>query len=426
MKRTLLLLLLFSPILLSAQQNVGINVDTPKYELDVRVDGPSNVAPLTQIATASEEHFLRLFPGHDDDPKPFMVFHEEDTFRIARSNKVFGDFKELLTIRPNGNTGIGQPYPQYRLDVAGNIRSESLMGVGDRNIVVGPDGEIKIGPSGADTDWTDGGSSIYNLTQTIGVGTMLPTGKLEVRNAIGDGLEGAIKIFTADPPLNSTEMVISGNTIDSKGKDQPLPLEILGLHSSDLTMVKGGGNVGVNTPADPMHKMTVSGFPIDLQDEPINSPSSLLIHSFEENDHRMIFDGKNIMTVHDPMHLNAYGDQPVAIGSQDVAAGYMLSVAGKVMAEEMMVQLRASWPDYVFDDTYELRNLNELRDYIQDEKHLPGIPAASEVETSGLELGEMQRKMMEKIEELTLYILELHDRVDFLEQENKALQMSSH
>ena len=64
-----------------------------------------------------------------------------------------------------------------------------------------------------------------------------------------------------------------------------------------------------------------------------------------------------------------------------------------------------------FGPEYQKKSLDELEVYIKENKHLPNIPSASQIEKDGLEVGEMQRKMMEKIEELTLYIIELKKRM---------------
>jgi hypothetical protein len=109
----------------------------------------------------------------------------------------------------------------------------------------------------------------------------------------------------------------------------------------------------------------------------------------------------------------------VAIGAVvPAASAYKLTVTGKVICEELKVQLQGAWPDYVFKDTYKLMPLRDLRNFIGINNHLPNIPAASELEKSGIEVGDMQRKMMEKIEELTLYILQLEEKVDKLQQQN--------
>jgi hypothetical protein len=112
------------------------------------------------------------------------------------------------------------------------------------------------------------------------------------------------------------------------------------------------------------------------------------------------------------IYVNPTGQ--VSIGTATPATGYMVSVNGKVMVEELKVQLSGNWPDYVFSDKYKMKSFNELRSYIAENKHLPNIPAAAEVEKSGLEVGEMQRKMMEKIEELTLYVLQLEEKINDL------------
>ncbi|MBP7399550.1 MAG: hypothetical protein KA954_08185, partial [Chitinophagales bacterium] len=109
----------------------------------------------------------------------------------------------------------------------------------------------------------------------------------------------------------------------------------------------------------------------------------------------------------------------VHIGASDAAAtGYLLAVDGKVICEELKVQLSESWPDYVFGENHQLMNLYDLEKSIQSNKHLPGVPSAKEIETDGLAVGEMQRVMMEKIEELTLYIIQLQKQIDELQAEN--------
>ncbi len=96
-------------------------------------------------------------------------------------------------------------------------------------------------------------------------------------------------------------------------------------------------------------------------------------------------------------------------------SGYKLGVGGKVICEELKVKLQAGgWPDYVFADDYKLPLLTEVEKFIQANKHLPNIPAASEVEKEGLEIGDMQKRMMEKLEELTLYIIQQQKEIEAL------------
>lgn len=90
---------------------------------------------------------------------------------------------------------------------------------------------------------------------------------------------------------------------------------------------------------------------------------------------------------------------------------------GKVFATEVEVLLASQFPDYVFAKDYDLMSLGELRSYIETNNKLPNIPSAEEMDGS-LAIGEMVRLQMEKIEELTLYVLELQKEIEAL-KENK-------
>lgn len=99
-----------------------------------------------------------------------------------------------------------------------------------------------------------------------------------------------------------------------------------------------------------------------------------------------------------------------------------LYINGSAIAEEVVVKLQANWPDYVFEKGYELTPLADVEQYIQENKHLPGVATAQEVATDGLELGKTQKAQMEKIEELYLHMIALEKRINSLETENQALK----
>lgn len=115
-----------------------------------------------------------------------------------------------------------------------------------------------------------------------------------------------------------------------------------------------------------------------------------------------------------------YVNGAVSIGTAVPATGYALSVDGKVMCEEIRVELQSSWPDYVFTDDYKLLSIKEMEQHIIKHNHLPGIPSADEIEkTGGIDVGSMQIKMMEKIEELSLYIIQLEKKIEKIESAKK-------
>jgi hypothetical protein len=102
----------------------------------------------------------------------------------------------------------------------------------------------------------------------------------------------------------------------------------------------------------------------------------------------------------------------VGIGTNNPT--YKLSVLGNIRSTEVVVE--TGWADYVFDKNYRLRSLDEVEKFIQQNKHLPNIPSAKEVEEKGLHLGDVQKRMMEKIEELTLYVIELKKEITSLKK----------
>ena len=124
-----------------------------------------------------------------------------------------------------------------------------------------------------------------------------------------------------------------------------------------------------------------------------------------------------------------YMSGDLRIATTTAATGYALSINGKVACEEVLVQDMASWPDYVFKSDYNLMNLETLEQSIQENGHLPGLPSAAEIETNGLHLGNMQKQVVEKVEELTLYTIqqgkmlqELKKEIDALKAENASLK----
>ena len=112
----------------------------------------------------------------------------------------------------------------------------------------------------------------------------------------------------------------------------------------------------------------------------------------------------------------------VMIGIGNPTAGYSLSVNGKIISEEVRVEADVSWPDYVFEKDYELPSVLQLEEFINEHKHLPNIPAAKQVKKEGIALGDMNKRLLEKIEELTLYIIQQEKKLQSLQQQMEAIQ----
>lgn len=129
------------------------------------------------------------------------------------------------------------------------------------------------------------------------------------------------------------------------------------------------------------------------------------------------------------LHLNSwyndygniyYYDTPLVITAYSGSGVPKLQFDGKIEAEEVEVK-NLSLPDYVFEESYDLKPLAEVEQYIQAHKHLPGVPSAEYVAENGMNMTEMTNVMLQKIEELTLHVIELEKKNEALESQVSAL-----
>lgn len=95
----------------------------------------------------------------------------------------------------------------------------------------------------------------------------------------------------------------------------------------------------------------------------------------------------------------------IAIGSETIDSKHLLDVAGTIRAEEIKVEAQTA--DFVFEDDYKLKSLTEVEQFIKANNHLPDIPSANQMEKDGIGLAEMNKLLLQKVEELTLYMIEL-------------------
>ena len=110
------------------------------------------------------------------------------------------------------------------------------------------------------------------------------------------------------------------------------------------------------------------------------------------------------------------------IGEEDQTITFKIANDGTVYSHEINVRIPTSFPDYVFDDDYDLMSLVSLEKYINKNKHLPNIPSASEIEREGLNIARFQYLMVEKVEELTLYSIGVDQKNKRLQNENEILK----
>ena len=118
------------------------------------------------------------------------------------------------------------------------------------------------------------------------------------------------------------------------------------------------------------------------------------------------------------MRINQDGKVRIANGANDLKTpnGYRLFVEEGILTEKVKVAIKttANWSDYVFNEDYKLMPLNDVESFLIKNKHLPNVPSAAEMVENGLDVAQMDAKLLEKVEELTLYVIEQNKQIEEL------------
>ncbi len=262
---------------------------------------------------------------------------------------------------------------------------------------------------------------VYTL-DSVGIGTSLPTTKLDIRSATAGVL---LRLGSSDPQIDFYQGVSPTGFVNTTGVDFKMGTfssnntgkAIIRVNGGDRFTVAPDGNVGIAN-NDPLTRLHIASG----QDAGLANTQNGFIMLGTATGGNVVIDNNEIIARNNGAVSTLFMQNnggTVQIGNEAVPTGYTLSVAGKAICTELRVQLTGAWPDYVFDEKYKLPDFNTLRNYIKENKHLPNIPAAKDIEKSGMEVGDMQRRMMEKIEELTLYVLELEKKLSDVEKRNE-------
>lgn len=132
--------------------------------------------------------------------------------------------------------------------------------------------------------------------------------------------------------------------------------------------------------------------------------------------------GTNFFRMKITSPLPEFGGATVMIIENNERRLLQLNNDGQFRTREVFVDSYTPWPDYVFESNYSLPKLADIKNYILINKHLPNVPTAKEISEDGINLGEMNRILLEKVEELTLYLIEQQERIEKLEIEVEQLK----
>ncbi len=204
---------------------------------------------------------------------------------------------------------------------------------------------------------------------------------------------------------------------------------------SNVMTITSEGNVGIGT-INPLAKLNVSGNGIradrfslsNINDRVNDSPWYGLGRSnFNDlSDNQELpatqlagYQGLLLKTKQGVFAIKQNGN--VGIGTTNPDA--KLTINGKIHTKEIKVDLAIPAPDYVFKKEYNLLSIEEVQKYILKNGHLPNIPAAKTMESNGVELGAMNMKLLEKIEELTLYTISQQEALKTQQEKNNILEL---
>jgi hypothetical protein len=279
-------------------------------------------------------------------------------------------------IRNDGNVGIGTGTPATKLHVVGEATVTALANTGEDIVTTDVTGKLILIPKklvGDNMGTCEAGFTLKMFDHAIQNGTA------------GD------KIFTR-PDGTTTE---------------------LGLHfdrSNNMILEPGISNAKFTI-------LSCSG-----------SSTSMWVSNYSSGGYGLALNPDNLSggiyyDANAPKLVMGFNNLKVGIGLKPPSDGaYMLYVAGGILATEVRVQLQSDWKDLVFKPEYKLRSLTEVETFISKNGHLPEIPTSETVQKEGINIGDMNALLLQKIEELTLYILQQQKQIDTQQSEINSIK----
>jgi hypothetical protein len=357
-----------------------------------------------------------------------------------------------------GNVGIGVNSPTAKLTISGTAPNGSLAISGALHT-----SHFNYPSSGLENTYIRGGNAgsnvLINDSQglgNVGIGTNLPTSKLEV-NGNGSFSYAPISYNNLFSEYTNGALIVNNSSgysgfmrMDASNL-QGFSVNTLTYKSSPGKLVLNpfGGNVGIGTNFTPEYKLHL--YATGEQLVKVDGTNSLVVFHDRTSNAQYGFLRAWTNSPFNPAGYYGFeigtppsvGGDPakrllfstnysirmaimengnIGIGVNDPGA-YKLAVNGSIRANEVVVE--TGWADYVFDKKFRLKPLHEVERYIEENKHLPDIPSAAEIQKTGAKLAELSTKMMQKIEELTLYSIEQEKKLEKLQAELTQLKTAN-
>lgn len=321
--------------------------------------------------------------------------------------------------------------------------------------------QVSTGPilrlSSGTEDPNSGVKFTFEGNGSLGIGTTTPTKKLEISlQAHGDGVKitnsvsngGSYLSFIDSDGKQANIASFTSNFTDANyrnalqffarnGKNIQFSTSTSSVAGTNKLVILNNGNVGIGT-ITPSEKLSITDGQIYLGTSTTNQVETGRIRFSEYNGTSyqgafMHYDGSTNLFhlgVHEQNDQNAASDinaitikrsnGNIGVGTTSPAA--KLDVNGNIRAEKIDVIVDVPASDYVFEEDYNLRSLEEVETFVKENKHLPEVPSAAEFKENGYSVGEMDDLLLRKVEELTLYIIEQQKLIKQLQEKVENLE----
>jgi hypothetical protein len=462
---TTICMLIFS--IHASAQNVGINNTNPQAALDLQGDLRLRSAILTlpdglrnNVDLVTTKSSVYMFAG-------------AALTGVQITGFTGGIDGRIITIFNNSTVAAVQLYDaSVGASASSDAENRILTGTGN-NAIINVNGSVTLRYDGAKQKWI-----VMSSTFTDGLSTTVPGGGPwavsgnDIRNSNSGNVGVGVIIPAEKLHIDNGNVKVGGNVWGSAADDRFLKFgdnnyvtigevgadDYMELNANQVTIKANAGNVlipsgnvGINSAAPPA-KLVVNanfgrktnaifggdGVGISFQkDWP-----TIAFNSYRDNSNvqRYIGTGYGYLTSVDQnngiyfWNKLGYGTLGTEVGASEQYtmglsqlghlgigtipdATYRLSVNGSIRSKEVVVE--TGWADYVFAKDYKLLPLADVEKFIKVNNHLPDIPSAKEIQNNGLKVAEVQTKMMQKIEELTLYVIEQSKKIEALEKKIK-------
>lgn len=328
-----------------------------------------------------------------------------------------------------------------RLTIGGtDLFIESSREGGGRALVHDYENKLVVNYEGDFNGGVDVHGSLLNVRGNLNTSGQLNvrSGKIFLSNTPGTGWRTSYLEYGGHSLIiGSKEGAYMNNTLDLKpgGASEGIINTVLNMHiansignhtrkvSINTTGASffNGGNIGIGI-ENPQHKLDVNGI-INTNDKVqarglFLTGADLQIKCAERGNNgqgrALVHNGDNSLTINyggdfaggvivEGSHLSVL--ERISIGTKTPSSEYRLDVKGAIRAEKIKIEI-ANGADFVFDGNYNLPSLNEVESYIKENKHLPEIPSEKQMQEEGLNINEFQIKLLQKVEELTLYVIQ--------------------